>query len=109
LKHKSQFIFKATLWQFPAPVSGWHFVSLPKDLSIIIRKENYWQEEGWGRLKVCAQIGKSNWPTAIWFDTKQDTYLMPVKEAIRKQEQLTIHQELEVMLTLSTDRDCFFE
>lgn len=103
MKYKSQYIFNATLWQYPAPVGGWHFVSLPKDLSTIIRNENSWQEEGWGRLKATAQIGNSKWLTAIWFDTKQDTYLLPVKAAIRKQEQLSIHQELEVILTLSSD------
>ncbi len=35
-------------------------------------------------MKVIAQIGKSEWRTAIWFDTKQGTYLLPIKAEIRK-------------------------
>ncbi|MDD4087237.1 MAG: DUF1905 domain-containing protein, partial [Bacteroidales bacterium] len=41
-------------------------------------------EEGWGRLKATAEIGKSVWKTAIWFDTKHQTYILPLKAEIRK-------------------------
>ena len=37
------------------------------------------RREGWGRLKATAKIGNSEWATAIWFDTKINTYLLPLK------------------------------
>jgi hypothetical protein len=37
-------------------------------------------------MKVTAAIGGSEWETAIWFDTKSSTYLLPLKAAIRKRE-----------------------
>jgi hypothetical protein len=46
------------------------------------------QEEGWGRMKATAEIGKSQWETAIWFDKKHKTYLLPLKAEIRKKEGL---------------------
>lgn len=46
------------------------------------------EEEGWGRLKATAEIGKTQWKTAMWFDTKRNTYLLPLKAAIRKKENI---------------------
>ena len=80
--------FKAELWQYSAPGS-WHFVSLPLDISSEIRANFKAEEQGWGRLKVIAKIGVSDWKTAIWFDTKMNTYLLPIKAEIRKKEKLS--------------------
>jgi hypothetical protein len=51
-----------------------------------IREALKWQEEGWGRLKVRARIGSTDWDTAIWFDTRLTTYLLPVKADIRRRK-----------------------
>jgi hypothetical protein len=49
-----------------------------------IRNYSQNEEEAWGRLKVTAKIGDSKWETAIWFDTKADAYLLPLKPEIQK-------------------------
>lgn len=103
MNSNNQYTFIATIWQHPSPVGGWHFVSLPKDLSANIRKTNNWQHEGWGRMKATAQIGKTVWSTAIWFDTKQGTYLLPLKSGIRKKELLSLNNEVQVTLFLSSN------
>jgi len=36
------------------------------------------------RKKAHASIGISTWETAILFDTKKETYLIPIKAEIRK-------------------------
>ena len=54
------------------------------------------EEEGWGRLKAKAQIGDSEWDTAIWFDTKMNTYLLPLKAGIRKKENIEAGRKLEI-------------
>lgn len=87
MKGKIKYEFSASLWKHPAP-NGWYFISLPKEMSNEIRENLQWQEEGWGRLKATAEIGSSIWETAIWFDTKYKTYLLPVKTEIRKGEKL---------------------
>jgi hypothetical protein len=84
LQGKIKYHFTATLWKHSG-VGGWHFVSVPHDLAQEIRTHLHWQEEGWGRLKVTAVIDSLRWPTAIWFDTKSNTYLLPIKAAIRTQ------------------------
>lgn len=35
-------------------------------------------------MKATAKKGNTKWQTAIWFDTKQDTYLLPLKAIVRK-------------------------
>jgi len=89
--------FTAAPWQYEGP-GGWIFVSLPKVLAKEIRDALKSEEEGWGRLKVTARIGSSEWGTAIWFDTKSNTYLLPLKAEIRKKEKLEAGREVEVIL-----------
>lgn len=81
------YVFDGKLWKYKSN-SGWHFVTLPKSLSKKIRKIHGSSEEGWGRLKTIARIGKTEWNTAIWFDSKFQSYLLPVKASIRKTESL---------------------
>ncbi|MGJ5641071.1 DUF1905 domain-containing protein [Formosa sp. S-31] len=83
MKGRIKYEFKSTLWKHDG-TGGWYFVSLPKPISKEIREHLKWQEEGWGRLKIIAGLGGVVWDTAIWFDTKRNTYLLPVKAEIRK-------------------------
>jgi hypothetical protein len=87
--------FTAIPWQHSSP-GGWYFVSMPKLLSKEIRDLFKSEEEGWGRLKATAQIGNSIWETAIWFDTKMNTYLLPLKAGIRKKENIEAGQHIEI-------------
>ncbi|WP_428224494.1 DUF1905 domain-containing protein [Flavobacterium sp.] len=90
-----KYTFSATIWQYEGP-NGWYFVSLPQDISKEIRDNLKWQEEGWGRLKASAQIGTYEWKTAVWFDTKQNTYLLPIKADVRTKCKLEKGQVTEV-------------
>lgn len=90
-----QYDFTAKIWQYEGP-NGWYFVSLPQDVSKEIRENLKWQEEGWGRLKATAKIETHEWKTAIWFDTKQNTYLLPLKAAVRAKCKLEKGQAVDV-------------
>lgn len=92
-----QYDFSAKIWQYDGP-NGWYFVSLPKNFSKEIRENLKWQEEGWGRLKASAKIGNYEWKTAIWFDTKQNTYLLPLKADIRTKCNLEKEQVINVSI-----------
>lgn len=75
-----------------------HIACLPKEMSKEIRENLGFLEEGWGRLKMTAKTGNTQWETAIWFDTKLDTYLLPLKAEIRKKEKITTDKEIEIMI-----------
>ena len=91
--------FRAKLWMYDGP-AAWCFVTMPKVHSREVRKLFQIKEEGWGRLKARATIGESTWMTSIWFDTKADSYLLPVKVAIRKKEKLVIGKMMSVMIEI---------
>ena len=99
-KIKYEFSAKAYQYSSSAAVCGWTFVSLPKELSAEIRNKFKWLEEGWGRMKVTAKIGNSEWQTAIWFDTKQETYLLPLKAAVRKKENIEPGSDVKINLAV---------
>ncbi len=49
-------------------------------------------------MKAIAKIGNSQWETAIWFDTKHKTYLLPLKAEIRKKEYLGTDKEIRTVV-----------
>ncbi|XOV94482.1 MAG: DUF1905 domain-containing protein [Bacteroidota bacterium] len=94
-KGKIKYDFTTKMWRHNS-TGGWYFVSLPKDLSKEIREHFQWQEEGWGRMKAFAGIGEMTWESSIWFDTKMDTYILPIKADIRKRLNLEVDQEIHM-------------
>ena len=85
------------MWRHNAP-GGWHFISIPMDISKEIRQNLQWQEEGWGRMKATVMIGETRWESAIWFDTKMDCYLLPIKAEIRKRTQIELGQDTKMSI-----------
>ncbi len=100
---KEIYSFKGKLWKHKSQ-GGWHFVTLPSRVSKKIRSALGTSEEGWGRLKTVAQIKGSSWQTAIWFDTKADSYLLPVKAAVRRKEKLEVGSSIGVRLEFEQER-----
>ncbi|CAL2058504.1 DUF1905 domain-containing protein [Tenacibaculum sp. 190524A05c] len=97
MSSKITYTFSGKLWRH-SPNGGWYFVSLPKDISKEIRTQNQWMEEGWGRLKATAEILNLQWNTSIWFDTKIETYLLPIKADIRRKTKIKIDEVLDVKI-----------
>ncbi len=93
---------KARVWKYSGN-GGWYFVTLPTLISKKIRKKYGFFEEGWGRLTVKSQIGKTEWTTAIWFDTKKNSYLLPIKANVRKLESIEENDLLKVIILIDED------
>lgn len=95
---KYEFLARAYPYSTSADMVGWTIVSLPKEMSVEIRNNYKHLEEGWGRMKVTAKIGNSEWQTAIWFDTKLDTHFLPIKATIRKEEKVTLDKDVKIAI-----------
>lgn len=91
--------FNGKPWQYEGP-NGWTFISLPVNIAKEIRDILKKEEEGWGRLKMTAKIGETEWKTAIWFDTKKNTYLLPLKAEIRKKERIELDKIFAVTIRI---------
>lgn len=98
MQAKINYEFSGILWK-DSP-GGWVFISIPKNISKEIRENLQWQEEGWGRMKATAIIKEIKWDTAIWFDTKMNTYLLPVKSEIRKKACLKLDDVIPVSISI---------
>jgi hypothetical protein len=80
---KKNFMVKGTLFKYPG-AGGWHFIEIDKKTSAFI-KEAKATKVGWGFVKVRATIGATSWNTTF-FPTKQGPFLLSVKAAVRKKE-----------------------
>jgi hypothetical protein len=54
---------------------------------------------GW-RLQAMAKMGRTEWATAIWFDTKLNTCLLTLKPEITKSEPIEIGKLMSVTIWL---------
>jgi hypothetical protein len=97
-----QMEFTGELWLSPGP-GGWTFITLPKDCADQIRFYTGTRKgRAWGMIKVRARIGSSEWSTTIWPDKASGSFLLPVKAAVRKRENIEAEDQAEVRLSIMT-------
>ena len=82
-------------WRGPAP---FHFVTVPDEQSAAIEAVSPLVTYGWGAIPVRARIGSTDFKTSLF--PKGDLYLVPVKDAVRRAEGLTLGDEVTVQLHL---------
>ncbi len=63
-------------------------------MSALIVKRNF------GSIRVTVTIGETSWQTSLFRDTMSNSYLLPVKAAIRRKEEMVEHTVYEVMITV---------
>ncbi|MEP1932083.1 MAG: DUF1905 domain-containing protein [Roseibium sp.] len=92
--------FSAKAWKSKGQ-GAWTFVTMPTDIADQIRFLMSGQKaKGWGMIKVKARIGSSDWDTTIWPDKTSDSYLLPLKAAVRKSEKISEGDSVTVDLRL---------
>lgn len=69
-------------------MAAWRFVHVEKALSEKIREKHALKKKGFGSIPVIVKIGKTNWKTSMFPEKRADTYLLPLKAAIRHAEDI---------------------
>lgn len=82
-------------WRGPSP---FHFVAVPDEPSAAIESVKSLVTYGWGAIPVQARIGDTNFTTSLF--PRGEIYLVPVKDAVRKAEQLALGDVVTVTLLL---------
>ena len=82
-------------WRGPAP---FHFVAVPEEPSAAIEAVASMVTYGWGVIPVQARIGRTSFTTSLF--PKGDSYLVPIKAAVRRAEELALGDEVTVALRL---------
>jgi hypothetical protein len=86
---ESEYPFRAKLWRWQGGKASWYFFTLPARVSLEIRLVDAGPRRvGFGALRVEATVGRTTWKTSIFPSTKLDSYLLPVKVAVRRAEGL---------------------
>jgi GNAT superfamily N-acetyltransferase len=81
-------------WRGPAP---YYFVPVPEEDGEALRAVALSASYGWGMLPIRARIGTTEWKTSLW--PKDGSYLLPLKDAVRKPRGLDAGDTVEVQLT----------
>jgi hypothetical protein len=94
------FEFGAPLWRHPG-ADGWHFVSLPAEVSAEITDIAAGARRRFGSVRVDVTVGATSWRTSLFPDSKTGTYLLPVKKAVRLAEHLEAGGEVRAQLQIA--------
>ena len=90
---------KSEVWLYPG-YAAWHFVSVSKKSSKVIKEAFGKNARGWGSLPVKVEIGKTSWKTSIFPDKKSETYLLPVKKEVRKKEDIQVGDKVDFTIDI---------
>lgn len=99
--NKSQFLklprfsVHVPVWKYEG-AAAWHFVTLPKNISVQIKKNFGAMARGWGSIPVLAKLGQTQWESSLFFDGKREAYLFPLKASVRKKENVLAEQRIEI-------------
>lgn len=92
--------FNGKIWRYGGEASWW-FISLPIEDAEDLEKYCSDRKRNFGSIKVSAKIGQTEWQTSVFRDTKSNTYLLPVKAAVRRKERLEEGSTYEVILSVT--------
>lgn len=93
-KVSSKYILQAKVWKWEGDMA-WYFINLDVELSQKIR-----ESRGKGMIKIQVQIGKSSWNTSLLYHTEARAYLIAIKKAIRRKEEIIEGSEVKVKFSL---------
>ena len=89
--------FTATVWRYDGQVA-WYFLTLPVDLSEEIRART--ERVGFGSVRVDVRIGATSWSTSVFPDKESGSFVLPVKAAVRRAEDLDDGSPARVHVTV---------
>lgn len=99
-KKSKTFRAHGVVWLYSGETCSWHFVSLPKALSVDIRTQFGSYAKGWGSLPVSVTIGTTVWRTSLFPDTKAGIYMLPIKADVRGCEGIADGDHIEYTIVL---------
>jgi hypothetical protein len=90
-----EFSGEVWFWRGPSP---YHFVSVPEDECVALRDAAALVTYGWGMIPVAARLGGTGWRTSLF--PKNGGYVVPLKDKVRKAEQIDVGDTVTIRLTV---------
>jgi hypothetical protein len=82
-------------WRGPAP---FYYVAVPDDESADIKEASPMLTYGWGVIPARVVVGATTWTTSLF--PKDGRYLVPLKDVVRRAEQIDVGDVLDVSMVL---------
>jgi hypothetical protein len=95
----NQYKVSSKVWLYPG-MAGWHFVTVPQEISEDIKQLFGDRTRGWGSLPVTVTVGETSWNTSIFPDKKRAAYVLPLKAEVRKKENIVVDQTIDLVLEI---------
>lgn len=92
-----QLRFSSALWVWDGP-AAWHFVTTTIAVTRALRDVAPLIGKNWGTVPVTVQLDGARWETSVFYDSKRQRYLLPVKTAMRKRLGLVAGRRLTITL-----------
>ena len=93
---------RAKVWLYSGDKAAWHFLTLPTATAKNLKAAFKRPRRGWGSIPVIVTIGKSQWKTSVFPDSKSNSFLLPIKASVRKKEKIEAGKTMA--FTLKIDR-----
>jgi hypothetical protein len=98
--------FTAPLWRWSAKQEStdpgsWSFVTLPIEVAEEVRDSLVVPPRGFGSVKVEVEVGESRWSTSVFPDKESGSYVLPVKQAVRRANGIEEGDSVSVTLRLA--------
>jgi hypothetical protein len=82
------FHFAGELFEWTSNATSWFFISMPTDQSAELREQMQGLTNGFGSVRVEATISDTVWKTSLFPNSSSRCYVLPVKKAVRKAEEI---------------------
>ena len=95
-----EYEFEGEVWLWSGQKTDWWFITLPREMSEHAQYFTKHVQRGFKSLKVNARIGSSEWRTSMFPSKERQSYLLPIKKAIRDAEGVEVGKAKKVKVTV---------
>ncbi len=88
------------VYLYPGESANWHFVPITKKIGQEIRTTYGKSARGFGAVKVEVTIGGTVWQTSMFPDKYSGSYILPIKAAVRKKEEIEAGEKITYTIKL---------
>lgn len=100
----NQFKFTSEVWIYPSETAAWYFISVPKEISKVIKAKYGKIRRGWGSIPVLVSTGKTKWLTSIFPYKENESYILPLKNEVRKKEKILERDKIYLEIKIQKNK-----
>jgi hypothetical protein len=96
---KAEYKVRAKVWLYPG-MGGWHFANLSVRQSVEIKARFGPDAKGFGSVPINVTIGRTEWCTSLFPDSKSRSYLFAIKADVRKKERISAGDTIRALVQI---------